>query len=369
MLNLLSVDISKGHAMAIVNQTFQEIDIELISPDPNQPRKTFDESSLKSLANTYRDKGALNPIRVRANPAKDGHYIIIGGERRYRAASMANVKTMQCMVSHGELSRADIMEDMLVDNMHRVDLDPVEQANGLYALMQERGWHAGQLAGHLHLNKRNVEQILSLLNLTGDVQSFVSRGMLLAGAAYEIAKISDPIKQRELTQKAIAEKLTAQQVKAYVARLTRKSVKKQKGATRVQINLGRGQRVVVVSNRNLNQIETGALLATALREIQADQVASTQNRSTSSEASSPTLVARLIGEFIKADQPTDLKAAVELMFLGLGPMVIVGLYGLLSHENPVVRDQATAAFNDLPADLRAAIHPLRPRAKKNLDDE
>jgi ParB family chromosome partitioning protein len=197
------------------------IGIDRIAPDPRQPREEFDEESLRRLADSLQQRGQLQSIRVRWDEGQ-GKYVILIGERRWRAARMAGITSLSCIVVDGELSDAERLSIQLVENALREDLRPIEQARAYQSLMESHGWSGNQLAKELHVAQASVAKALALLDLPEPVQNQVDRGELAPSVAYEVSKLTDNEQRLELAKVAVAEKLTrsevAEAVKAVRAR-------------------------------------------------------------------------------------------------------------------------------------------------------
>src|SRR6266404_661089 len=116
-----------------------------IVPDPNQPRREFNAQSLGRLAASIKKHGLKNPIRVRWEASLD-KYMILTGERRYRATQEAGLSTIDCVIIEGELTAADRLQEQLIENLLRQDLTPIEKANGMRALMKAQKWTQKRLA-------------------------------------------------------------------------------------------------------------------------------------------------------------------------------------------------------------------------------
>jgi ParB family chromosome partitioning protein len=196
-----------------------EIPVEKLHRDPNQPREEFDEPALARLAESIRTRGQLQPIRVRWDEGR-GAYVIIAGERRWRAAGMAGLATVSAVVVEGELPPAELLAVQLVENCLREDLRPVEQARAYRALLDQNGWSIRQLASELALDHSAVAKTLKLLELPGSVQVFVESGELPTWTAFEVAKAETPQLQEELARRAVAERLTATETAEAVRRST-----------------------------------------------------------------------------------------------------------------------------------------------------
>jgi ParB family transcriptional regulator, chromosome partitioning protein len=183
------------------------MEIERIVPDPDQPRKEFDPDSVDRLAASLLKHGQLMPIRVRWN-AKLGKWVVISGERRYRAALQAGLETICCLFNDGEPTPSEILQEQLIENCLREDLKPIEQARAYRQLMEMHGWTAKQLSEELHISKSEVSKALALLTLPEDLQERVDEGAIQASAAYEVARIKDESAQREVARRIVAERLT-----------------------------------------------------------------------------------------------------------------------------------------------------------------
>ena len=149
------------------------IGVDRIMPDPDQPRKEFDEGPLADLAGSLRARGQLQPIRVRWSPEAD-RWVIIAGERRYRAALRAGLGSLICVEVPGSPTPEEVLEEQLVENALREDLRPIEQARAYKALVDRRGCSIRQLAESLHVSHTAVSRALALLGLPEDLQGRVA---------------------------------------------------------------------------------------------------------------------------------------------------------------------------------------------------
>lgn len=179
------------------------IEIERVVPDPAQPRSEFDADALRNLAQSMAKKQLL-PIRVRWSESHQT-WIIVSGERRWRAAKMAGLTMIDCVFHEQELTQAEVLEEQLVENLLREDLRPIEEARGFAALMELHDWNGKQVAEALHLPPSKVSRSLALLDLPPDVQERVEAGELAARSAYELTKLPDEESRRSLADQ-VAEK-------------------------------------------------------------------------------------------------------------------------------------------------------------------
>jgi ParB family chromosome partitioning protein len=192
-----------------------EILLERIRPDPDQPREDFEPESLQRLADSLKSRGQLQPIRVRWDEGREC-YIIVVGERRWRAASQAGLSSLSCIVHQGPIEPGERLALQLIENAVREDLKPIEQAKAYRRLQELYGWSGNQLAKELAIPQPAVVQALALLKLPDDVQARVEAGELAPRTAYEISKLGEPVEQAALATQAVAEKLTGQEVAATV---------------------------------------------------------------------------------------------------------------------------------------------------------
>jgi ParB family chromosome partitioning protein len=184
-----------------------EIPVSKIEPDPDQPREEFDDDALSRLADSIRSRGVLQPIRVRWDAGR-GAYVIIAGERRWRASRMAGVATLPCVVDDRPVGPGELLAMQMVENCLREDLKPVEQAKAFRALMTLNGWSGNQLARELGVSQPGVVQALALLDLPVPLQSAVDNGEIPASTAYAITALEDPAAQVKVASRVVSEGLS-----------------------------------------------------------------------------------------------------------------------------------------------------------------
>ena len=155
--------------------------IDRLAPNPDQPRRRFDEDSLADLAASIRSKGVIQPLVVRASPRDPGMHEIIAGERRWRAARRAGLAELPVVVR--ELGDDEVLEVAIVENVQRADLNPIEEAAGYRQLMDRFGHTQERLAEGLGKSRSHIANLLRLLQLPEDVQRMVTEGALSAGHA------------------------------------------------------------------------------------------------------------------------------------------------------------------------------------------
>ncbi len=250
------------------NKAALEIPVGKIVADPLQPRsEDFDENALDRLAESIRTKGQLQPISVRWDAAA-GTYVIIAGERRWTAARRAGVETMTCILMDREMAPGEILALQCIENLLREDLRPTEQARAYRQLMDLNGWSGNQLAKELGISQPAVVAALKLTTLPDSIRAMVDAEELPASAAATIASLDDPADQVEVAIRAVAGKMTRDDVAVEVRRrVANPGPSKGRGAkpakvTERTIRTATGPRVVVEFKRGL----TPTILATALRE-------------------------------------------------------------------------------------------------------
>jgi ParB family chromosome partitioning protein len=192
-----------------------EIPVDRLTRDPSQPREIFDEASLQELVESIESLGVLQPLRVRWDEEL-GMYVVIAGERRLRAAKMAALRSIPCVIQEGELTEAQRLIEQLAENIIRADLQPIEQAKAFRRLMDLNGWSARQLAREMHIADANIVRALALLDLPVAVQTQVESGRLAPSVAYEVSRLDNPEEQVSLADRVVTEKLTRDEAVAAV---------------------------------------------------------------------------------------------------------------------------------------------------------
>jgi ParB family chromosome partitioning protein len=167
------------------------VPIDRIAPNPDQPRRTFGEEELAELAKSIAARGILQPLIVRPDPEKPGHYQIVAGERRWRAAQRAQVHDVP--VIERELSDLEVLEVAIIENIQRADLNPVEEAAGYRQLLEKFGHTQDQLAEALGKSRSHIANAIRLLKLPDEVQAMVRDGNFSAGHARALITASDPV--------------------------------------------------------------------------------------------------------------------------------------------------------------------------------
>jgi ParB family chromosome partitioning protein len=187
----------------------REIPIELIRPNPGQPRTTFSEAELDELAASIRGRGILQPILVRPDRAAPGEYQIVAGERRWRAAQRAGLQTVPAVVR--ELGDIETLEAALIENLQRSDLNPLEEAAAYSTLMGIAQTTQEEVAEVVGKSRSHVANTLRLMQLPPDVQEMVRTGGLSAGHARAVLAAGDP---EGLARRIVAEGLNVREAEA-----------------------------------------------------------------------------------------------------------------------------------------------------------
>ena len=252
---------------------YVEVPVTDISPNPRQPRRTFDEEALDELADSIREVGLLQPVVVRATGA--GRYELIMGERRWRASQRAGLTEIAAIVR--DTPDTDLLRDALIENLHRQQLDPLEEAAAYQQLLDDFGATHEQLAQKIGRSRPHISNTLRLLNLPPGVQKRVAAGVLSAGHARALLSLSDSEAQERLATRIVAEGLSVRAVEEIVsvgldepkARPPRASSKAPVAPglnhladrlsdifeTRVKVELGRHKGKIVVEFASLDDLE------------------------------------------------------------------------------------------------------------------
>jgi ParB family chromosome partitioning protein len=192
----------------------REVSISSIRPNPLQPRTRFDEEAMTSLASSIREVGVLQPVLVREAAPDD--YELIAGERRWRAARRAGLQTMPVLVQ--TVSDVHSLEQALVENLHREDLNALEEAAAFQQLVDEFDYTHEQVASRVGKSRTTVTNTLRLLQLPAGVQRALADGTISAGHARALLGTPDRTFQEELAKRAVAEGLTVRAVEESVRR-------------------------------------------------------------------------------------------------------------------------------------------------------
>lgn len=205
-----------------VHSGIQEVDIYSIDTNPDQPRKSFDEDKLGELAASIKQHGLYQPIVVRKN---EDRYVIVMGERRYRAARLCGLNRVPVIVR--TMEDAEAMEAALVENLQREDLNPIEEAAGIRYLMEQQDMTQEEAAARLSKSRPAIANALRLLTLPEKVQGMLREGKLQAGHARALVSVKDEERQCALAEKIVNEALSVRDVEA-LTKEPQKNAKKEK---------------------------------------------------------------------------------------------------------------------------------------------
>lgn len=195
----------------------QEIELEKIKPNPNQPRKKFDPDALMELRDSIIEQGLIQPILV--EEIADDRYIIIAGERRYRASKMAGLKTIPAIVrSFTDLQR---MEVSLIENIQREDLNPVEEAKAYSYLLTQSGISQDELAKKVGKGRSTITNSIRLLNLSEKMLDSLENGEFTSGHARALLSVENPADRDILFSKIISDNLSVRQAEELAANLNK----------------------------------------------------------------------------------------------------------------------------------------------------
>lgn len=261
-----------GGPAPVAGAYFAEIPLDDITPNPRQPRVVFEEEALAELVTSLREVGLLQPVVVR--PLDAGRYELIMGERRWRAAREAGFAAIPAIVR--ETGDDDLLRDALLENLHRSQLNPLEEAAAYDQLLKDFGCTHDELAGRIGRSRPQISNTLRLLKLPPLVQRRVAAGVLSAGHARALLGLEDAAGQERLAQRIVAEGLSVRSVEEIVSmggepaapvrapRGTRPVAPKlsvladrlaDRFETRVKVDLGRSKGRIVVEFATIDDLE------------------------------------------------------------------------------------------------------------------
>lgn len=214
-LSALMADIEPGDQSPAVSQpqssdglrSDRMIPVEQISPNPNQPRRHFAQSSLDELAASIREKGIIQPLILRPNPDDQSQFQIVAGERRWRAAQIAQLHELPAIVR--DFDDTEVLEVAIIENIQRADLNAVEEAQGYRQLMDRFGHTQDQLAQAMGKSRSHLANTLRLLQLPDEIQTMLQDGLLTAGHARALITADEPL---ALARRAVKDGLSVREV-------------------------------------------------------------------------------------------------------------------------------------------------------------
>lgn len=243
---------------------FGEVLLERVMVDPTQPRTVFESAEIERLAASIQDKGQLQPIRVRWDDEHE-KWIIIAGERRFRATQSAGLDVIECYFHEGEISESEILEQQLIENLLRENLRPMEEAKGYASLMEINGWNGKEVACALRVSPSRVSRGLALLDLPTEMQEQIDSGKLPKSIAYEASKLPTEQLQWAAIAQHGTEPVSVNQAKRRVKKRQGKSLI-QRGVKQTFLTENQWK-VTVTSKRKSNYHEMEVALLEALQEV------------------------------------------------------------------------------------------------------
>ena len=192
---------------------YAELPIDAITPNPRQPRTVFDEDAMAELVDSIAEVGLLQPVVVR--PLGDDRFELVMGERRWRAAQVAELSEIPAIVR--ETQDHDLLRDALLENLHRAQLNPLEEAAAYQQLLTDFGCTQDELATRIKRSRPQISNTLRLLRLPATVQRRVAAGVISAGHARALLAITDAAGQERLAQRVVAEGLSVRSIEELVA--------------------------------------------------------------------------------------------------------------------------------------------------------
>ncbi len=286
-LSALMADINltpEGHDAEKARRPDLMVPVEDISPNPNQPRRHFDPAALKELADSIRRKGIIQPLILRPTTGP-GKFEIVAGERRWRAAQLAQMHAVPAILR--DFSDSEVLEIAIIENIQRAELNPIEEALAYRQLMDRFGHTQEKVAEALSRSRSHIANLLRLLSLPEEVQSMVANGGLSAGHARALITLPNPL---EIALKVVGKGLSVRETEDLVRKSATVGLRPKRVAARgekdadtraLESDLSAGLRMGVridhdasgggrltVTYQNLDQLDLlcGALSAAALDE-------------------------------------------------------------------------------------------------------
>ena len=257
-----------------------ELDIDKVYPNGDQPRKVFDEEKITTLSESIKSYGVLQPIVVK--PDENGKYMIIAGERRYRASKKAQKESIPAVVK--DLPLRDIMEIALIENLQREDLNPVEEALAYKSLIDNHHVTQEEISEAVGKSRPHITNTIRLLNLKDEVLSMIEYGEITAGHGKALLRITDLDKQLEIAKKIVEEVLSVRATEGLAKKISEnKEVKipskKEKDIFIVdveerlrnvfgtKVNISRGKKKGKIEIEYYNEDELNNIVSMLLEEI------------------------------------------------------------------------------------------------------
>jgi ParB family transcriptional regulator, chromosome partitioning protein len=202
-----------------------EVALDQISPNPFQPRRTFNEASIEELARSVREHGIVQPLVV--TRTGENRYRLIAGERRYRAAKKAGLSTVPVVIKE-TMTDSDVLQIALIENIQREDLNPIEEAYAYHQLHEEFGLTQEEISRRVGKERSTVANCLRLLKLPDGVKKLLASGQLSMGHARAILALDSPKKQEQLAERVVRRNLNVRQTEMLAAERAPKAVQPEK---------------------------------------------------------------------------------------------------------------------------------------------
>lgn len=215
--------ISSANTLEEAKNSVVELKINDIDPNTKQPRKTFDQERLEALAESIKEHGVVQPIIVKTEGSR---YIIVAGERRWRAAKLAGLKTVPAIVK--DLTSREVMEIALIENLQREDLNPVEEAEAYQRLIEEYSLTQEEVAKLVGKSRTAIANSVRLLSLSKEIKEMITDGRLTSGHARALITVSDGRKQLSLANQIVEKGLNVREAEKLASMEDKKQKKNKK---------------------------------------------------------------------------------------------------------------------------------------------
>ena len=259
--------------VSVPGARFGHLDLSSIRPNSKQPRSVFEPEAFAELVHSIKELGVLQPIVVRSIPGESGKYELIMGERRLRASKEAGLTKIPAVIR--ETADENMLRDALLENLHRSDLNPLEEASAYQQLLEDFGITQEELANRIGRSRPKITNSIRLLKLPADVQRKVAAGVLSAGHARALLAVEDSTRQLALANKVVSEGLSVRSLEEIVA--ITKTPSKGKGkvrpggrqdmlaglaeqvgdhlSTKVKISVGKGKGTIVIEFGSVDDLK------------------------------------------------------------------------------------------------------------------
>lgn len=221
--------ISSTNALEDAKNSVMEVKVNEVEPNNRQPRKVFDHEKLEALADSIKEHGIVQPIIVHS---EGSHYKIVAGERRWRAAKLAGLKTIPVIIK--DITTREVMEIALIENLQREDLNPIEEAGAFQRLIDEYSITQEDVAKVVGKSRAAIANSVRLLTLTDEIKEMISVGRLTSGHARSLITITDAKRQNELATIILEKNLTVRESEKLAASEGKFNRKKEKRKIRTK---------------------------------------------------------------------------------------------------------------------------------------